>query len=388
MNNTVMSSNMEIIQNATYDYFINWTNMSFPLEDFDNNSLFLSDSHVRDVPLKSSLHLQGPSLLSIVSLTTLLGVLILSTVVGNLFVLTAILRERYLQTVSNYLVFSLAIADLMVACLVMPMGAQYEVMNQQWVLGATLCELWTSADVLCCTASILHLVAIAVDRFRAVTSIDYVQHRNTSRVGLTIALVWGVAFLVSFAPILGWKDDKFLYRIQEEKRCLLSQDIGYQIFATCATFYVPLVLILILYWRIYQVARRRIRRRPIRPATLLPLVSEGITSFNGSVKTDTPSKIKKRPRDTVESKREKKAGKTLVIITGVFVICWLPFFVMALLMALCTSCELHPRLFSLFLWLGYLNSTLNPLIYTHFNPDFRKAFARVIRGKRHPSARA
>ncbi|CAL1279032.1 unnamed protein product [Larinioides sclopetarius] len=278
---------MEILQNATYDDFMNWTNMSIPLADFDNNSMFLSDSQVRDSPIvsSSSLHLQEPSLLSVVSLTILLGVLILSTVVGNLFVLTAILRERNLQTVSNYLVFSLAIADLMVACLVMPMGAQYEVMNQQWVLGATLCELWTSADVLCCTASILHLVAIAVDRFRAVTSIDYVQHRNTSRVGLTIALVWGVAFLVSFAPILGWKDDKFLYRIQEEKRCLLSQDIGYQIFATCSTFYMPLVLILILYWRIYKVARRRIRRRPIRPATLLPLVSEGITSFNGSVKS-------------------------------------------------------------------------------------------------------
>ncbi|GFY39048.1 5-hydroxytryptamine receptor 2B [Trichonephila inaurata madagascariensis] len=82
----------------------------------------------------------------------------------------------------------------------------------------------------------------------------------------------------------------FIYRIRDisggnVRKCLLSQDIGYQIFATCSTFYVPLVVILILYWRIYQVARKRIRRRHIRPATLLPLVSEGITTFNGSVKT-------------------------------------------------------------------------------------------------------
>ncbi|GIY33076.1 5-hydroxytryptamine receptor [Caerostris darwini] len=68
-------------------------------------------------------------------------------------------------------------------------------------------------------------------------------------------------------------------------RCLLSQDMGYQIFATCATFYAPLVIILILYWRIYLVARGRIRRRPVRPAALLPLVSQGVTSFNESLKT-------------------------------------------------------------------------------------------------------
>ncbi|GIY33077.1 5-hydroxytryptamine receptor 2A [Caerostris darwini] len=210
---------MEIFPNETYDDFSNFTNTSMTLDNCDNRSIYLSDSQVSDNLLESPpLLLQSASVATAVCLAILLGIVILTTVVGNLFVLTAIIRERNLQTVSNYLVFSLAIADLMVACLVMPMGAQYEVMNQQWVLGATLCELWTSADVLCCTASILHLVAIAVDRFRAVTSIDYVQHRSEKKVGFMIALVWGVAFLVSFAPILGWKDDKFLFRIQEEKR--------------------------------------------------------------------------------------------------------------------------------------------------------------------------
>ncbi|GIY50214.1 5-hydroxytryptamine receptor 2A [Caerostris extrusa] len=214
---------MEIFPNETYDDFSNFTNTSMPLDNYDNRSIYLSDSQVNDNLLESPpLLLQPVSVATAVCLAILLGIVILTTVVGNLFVLAAIIKERNLQTVSNYLVFSLAIADLMVACLVMPMGAQYEVMNQQWVLGATLCELWTSADVLCCTASILHLVAIAVDRFRAVTSIDYVQHRSERKVGFMIALVWGVAFLVSFAPILGWKDDKFLFRIQEEKSYKIS----------------------------------------------------------------------------------------------------------------------------------------------------------------------
>lgn len=84
-------------------------------------------------------------------------------VAGNVFVIAAILLERNLQSVANYLILSLAVADLLVACLVMPLSAVYEI-SREWKLGPELCDMWTSSDVLCCTASILHLVAIALDR--------------------------------------------------------------------------------------------------------------------------------------------------------------------------------------------------------------------------------
>ena len=76
-----------------------------------------------------------------------------------------------------------------------------------------------------------------------------------------IAIVWVVSAVISLAPILGWKDDDFDRRITEEKRCLVSQDIAYQIFATMFSFYGPSALVLILYYRIYLVAKKRIRRK-------------------------------------------------------------------------------------------------------------------------------
>lgn len=100
-------------------------------------------------------------MLFIVFTSLILGFLILSTVIGNVFVIAAIIIERNLRTIGNYLVLSLAVADTLVACLVMPLGAVYEV-AQGWTLGKELCDLWTSTDVLCCTASILHLLAIAM----------------------------------------------------------------------------------------------------------------------------------------------------------------------------------------------------------------------------------
>ncbi|XP_045772677.1 5-hydroxytryptamine receptor [Maniola jurtina] len=391
--------------------------------------------------------------------SVVLALIILATIVGNVFVIAAIIIERNLQNVANYLVASLAVADLMVACLVMPLGAVYEV-SQGWILGPELCDMWTSSDVLCSSASILHLVAIATDRYWAVTNVDYIHIRNEKRIFTMIVLVWTAALVVSLAPQLGWKDPDYLARITQQQKCLVSQDLAYQIFATCSTFYVPLAVILILYWKIFQTARRRIRRRrdppPPRPTSadgappsgrpvqsardrrfvkkrflnlkkcnqrtraeklaaallltegqststvdtldeeprttaftinekVVPSVSpekSSSTVTNGSKqeRAIAPGPSQREKKETLEAKRERKAAKTLAIITGAFVFCWLPFFIMALVMPICQTCVISDYLASFFLWLGYFNSTLNPVIYTIFSPDFRQAFARILFG--------
>ena len=89
-------------------------------------------------------------------------------------------------------------------------------------------------------------------------------------------------------------------------------------------------------------------------------------------------KVKKHV--SLEEKREKKAAKTLAIVTGAFIVCWLPFFVMALVSPICNDC-INDHVFSFFLWLGYFNSTLNPIIYTVFSPEFRQAFKKILCGR-------
>lgn len=82
----------------------------------------------------------------------------------------------------------------------------------------------------------------------------------------------------------------------------------------------------------------------------------------------------------VQAKRfrmETKAAKTLAIIVGGFIFCWLPFFTMYLIRAFCMRC-IQPLVFSILFWLGYCNSAINPLIYALFSKDFRLAFKRLI----------
>lgn len=105
------------------------------------------------------------------------------------------------------------------------------------------------------SASILNLLAIAIDRYFAVTRVDYIYKRTRTRVNVMILLAWTVAALVSLLPMLGWKDEQFAHRVLFERKCLVSQQMYYQIFATISTFYAPFVVLLLLYWRIFKVSR-------------------------------------------------------------------------------------------------------------------------------------
>ena len=97
-------------------------------------------------------------------ITIILGFIIIGTIVGNVLVCTAVAIVRKLRTPSNLLIVSLAVSDLLVALLVMPFAAMYEVMGR-WMLGDRFCDAWTSLDVMLCTASILNLCMISVDRY-------------------------------------------------------------------------------------------------------------------------------------------------------------------------------------------------------------------------------
>lgn len=80
--------------------------------------------------------------------------------------------------------------------------------------------------------------------------------------------------------------------------------------------------------------------------------------------------------NTIQSSHLSRLSK------GVFIVCWLPFFVMALILTLMPDLDVPKLLLSFILWLGYANSLLNPVIYTIFSPDFRNAFRRMLFGRK------
>ena len=336
-----------------------------------------------------------------VSLALTLSLITLATTLANAFVIATIYRSRKLHTPANLLIASLAVTDLLVSVLVMPVSALYTVCGT-WTLGQALCDLWLSSDITCCTASILHLCVIALDRYWAVTdAVEYSRKRTPTRAAAMIATAWVIAVSISLPPFF-WRQ----VRAEEEvTACSVNADhVFYTLYSTFGAFYIPTLLLLALYGRIYVEARRRILKQSSAsgppagkrltsarllapsgsPASVASSTSltygtgnDAASSCGGGQVTVTVSDAlleKKR----ISAAREKKATKTLGIILGAYIGCWLPFFVYTLLVPACASC-FYPELFDAFTWLGYLNSLINPIIYTMANEDFKRAFSQLLR---------
>ena len=115
------------------------------------------------------------SFVFMVSVSVALSLLILVAIVGNSFVIAAFCIKKRLRKPSNYFILNLAVTDLSLAVLILPISAVYDVTGV-WVFGEEICLVWTVMDVFISTGSILSLVAISADRYMAIRSVTVIPH--------------------------------------------------------------------------------------------------------------------------------------------------------------------------------------------------------------------
>lgn len=189
----------------------------------------------------------------------ILTLIIFVTIVGNILVILSVFTYKPLRIVQNFFIVSLAVADLTVAILVLPLNVAYSIRGR-WDFGIHVCKMWLTSDVLCCTASILNLCAIALDRYWAITDpINYAQKRTVERVLILIIGVWVLSLVISSPPLIGWNDwpDHF----DPDTPCQLTSNQGYVIYSSLGSFFIPLIIMTIVYIEIYVATRRRLRER-------------------------------------------------------------------------------------------------------------------------------
>ena len=364
---------------------------------------------------------------------TFLSMIALAIVAGNSLVIFAVARHPKLRrNVSNSLIASLAVADLLLGVAVLPLAMIYELLGY-WAFSKLLCRLWLSVDVWICTASILHLCAISMDRFVAISyPLRYPNIMTHCRGRLICFLMWVVAFLIGLPSIVGWGKEVVEGNATVLPECspVGGSSSGYIIYSAMGSFFIPSAIMVGFYVKIFLTARRylhshrngqmrgenlRIHRGSTLPAnrragpkqhrrtnSLLPFrpsldkgpslaessfveqkssvaVSQSCESDN-STNEEIRDELLTRSVTNTSISRETRAAKTLAIIVGCFIACWTPFFVTYTIQGV-SNVQVNPILFDFFIWVGYVNSLLNPCIYAYFSKDYRHAFRTVLRLK-------
>uniref|UniRef100_A0A034VIK4 Octopamine receptor beta-2R n=1 Tax=Bactrocera dorsalis TaxID=27457 RepID=A0A034VIK4_BACDO len=332
--------------------------------------------------------------------TSLMLFIIIAAIFGNLLVIISVMRVRKLRIITNYFVVSLAMADIMVAMMAMTFNFSVQVTGR-WNFGIFVCDLWNSLDVYFSTASILHLCCISVDRYYAIVKPLKYPINMTKRV-VTIMLIntWVSPALLSFLPIfIGWytTEEHKNYVKRHPDRCEFIVNKPYCVISSSISFWIPCTIMIFTYLAIFREANRQEKQMMARQGNAMLMhrhsedarASVGVSnntgealSGSGSSKTLTLHEVEQdhtptKDKHLIKMKREHKAARTLGIIMGTFIVCWLPFFLWYTITSLC-DLTAPDIVVAILFWIGYFNSTLNPIIYAYFNREFREAFQNTL----------
>uniref|UniRef100_A0A1I7ZP83 G_PROTEIN_RECEP_F1_2 domain-containing protein n=1 Tax=Steinernema glaseri TaxID=37863 RepID=A0A1I7ZP83_9BILA len=378
--------------------------------------------------------------------------------VGNVLVFLAIGTDRRLQNKTNFSLFSLAIADLLVCVFVMPLWMVTHGRYGAGYVGYKICFTYVYADVFLCTASIVHMSMISLDRYVGLSRPFMKSRKSWKAIVVQIASIWLLTTVItSPLAILAYLDEANVF--DDEAQACGVFNRGFMLYGSLISFVPSLFLSVFTYVQTCKILNDKAslssqnghdyfanglrRSRPptrknthgsrysyngvaVHKASSFSYTSLGtphalsrkptcVSAFSaGQLESALREESKKpsplrakidRLRDRTSSvltiisakmgrkgsvhsrgseklASERKATRVLAVVFCTFLVCWCPFFANNIIYAVCAErCAIPEFVSTLFLWLGYVSSTMNPLIYTLFNRRWRVAFRRILLGQ-------
>ncbi|XP_067289612.1 trace amine-associated receptor 13c-like [Pseudorasbora parva] len=274
------------------------------------------------------------------------------TVFLNLLVIISIAHFKKLHTPTNLIILSLAVADMLIGLIVMPVDA-IKLIETCWYFGETLCDPFMIIMGLLISTSICNLVLIAVDRYVAVCHpLLYPQTITTTKTVISICLSWfcsstyNIGFSINGRYFASSQRSNVCYGM-----CYLVISFSWTYIDLIFSFLLPCTLIIILYLRIFYVAHQQVK-------LLNSMMKSGKCVTEGSGRRQS----------------ERKAAMTLGIIVTAYLLCYIPYYILSVT----GTTENSSTTLTFLIWTLYVNSSLNPLVYALFYSWFKISVKHIL----------
>ncbi|KAF8764867.1 trace amine-associated receptor 1-like [Argiope bruennichi] len=289
----------------------------------------------------------------VVPMAIIMIFIIIFAVGGNVMVVLTIIRHRGMKTRTNMFIVNLAVADILVAVLDMPVSL-ITIIEGRWVFGDALCKLngFTMALFLIC--SIHTLMYISVHKYISITR-PFSRAMTQRRIKLMILASWLWALFCATGPLVGWNTN--VYK-KGSSQCGPAYPKGlaamsHSALITTSNYIIPLSVMTFCYSKIFREIHVHMKR--IRETSNIDL--------ENSVA------------------QQKKVATTLFLVLACFLLCWTPYLLYSnAAVFVKDKSKLPPILNPLAYWCGYFNSACNPIIYAFRSPSFRKGYKEIMCG--------
>ncbi|XP_043932595.1 adenosine receptor A1-like [Protopterus annectens] len=280
-------------------------------------------------------------------------VIALASVFGNVLVVWAVKLNRSLRDATFCFIVSLALADIAVGALVIPLAITIDIGLKTEFYS---CLLIACVVLVLTQSSILALLAIAFDRYlRVKIPIRYKTIVTQRRAGIGVAACWIISIFVGFTPMLGWNNLSKLNISSSNASVItcgfenvISMDyMVYFNFFGCVL--PPLVIMLIIYIEIFNVIRKHLSRK---------------ASMNGM----DPNKY---------YGKELRLAKSLALVLFLFALSWLPLHTLNCITLFSPTTPKSDIALYVAIFLTHGNSAVNPVVYAFRIKRFRRAFLQI-----------
>ncbi|KAG5317816.1 NPFF2 protein, partial [Pseudoatta argentina] len=283
--------------------------------------------------------------------------------IGNSCVIAVVYRSPRMRTVTNFFIVNLAVADVLVIVFCLPATLMSNIFVP-WILGWFMCKAVAYIQGVSVAASVYSLVAVSLDRFLAIWWPLKCQITKR-RARMIIVVIWFIALTMT-SPWLLFFDLVSIYDDDPDLRFCLEKwphpkdgSLFFLIGNLILCYVLPMILISLCYILIWiKVWRRHI-----------------------------PTDTKDAQMERIQQKSKVKVVKMLVVVVILFVLSWLPLYVIFAVVKLGGDVaeredEILPIATPIAQWLGASNSCINPILYAFFNKKYRRGFIAILKSGR------